>query len=160
MTKSPVRIAACAAIFALVPAACAMAKPITVTGDTNLRTSPATTSAVLAMIPKGTLIEVGKCSNGWCQTSYNGQDGYAIAVNLGIARPHRAPRPPPYDGEEIVDEGPVVYGPPPMSQGRRSITATGPSSGFTAGGAGDGGGSNCHPRRAHPGGNRTSKAAP
>ena len=73
------RIAAWAAIFTLVPAVCAMAKPITITADTNLRSSPGTSSPVLTLIPKGTSIEVGKCSNGWCQTSFNGQDGYAIA---------------------------------------------------------------------------------
>jgi hypothetical protein len=39
----------------------------------------------------------------------NGPDGYAIAVNLGIAKPRRAPRLPTYGEEEIVDEGPVVY---------------------------------------------------
>jgi uncharacterized protein YraI len=110
---SSARIAACAAIFTLVPAVCAMAKPITTTADTNLRSSPGTTSPVLTLIPKGTSVEVGKCSNGWCQTSFSGQDGYAIAQNLGMAMRRRAPRGPVYAEEEIVDEGPVVYGPPP-----------------------------------------------
>jgi uncharacterized protein YraI len=107
---SSARIAAWAAIFTLVPAVCAMAKPITTTADTILRSSPGTTSPVLTLIPKGTSVEVGKCSNGWCQTSFSGQDGYAIAQNLGMAMPRRAPRGPVYAEEEIIDEG---YGPPP-----------------------------------------------
>jgi uncharacterized protein YraI len=106
------RIAAWAALFTLVPAVCAMAKPVTLGGDVNLRTSPGTNSAVLTLIPKGTSLEVGKCSNGWCQISFNGQDGYVYAQKLGIA-PRPAPGGPVYAEEEIVDEGPVVYGPPP-----------------------------------------------
>jgi uncharacterized protein YraI len=45
---------------------CAAAKPIVTTGDTNLRKSPGINSPVLTLIPKGTTVEVGKCSNGWC----------------------------------------------------------------------------------------------
>jgi hypothetical protein len=109
---SSARIAAWAAIFMLVPTAGAIAKPITLGGDTNLRSSPGTNSPVVTLIPKGTSVEVDKCSNGWCKTSYNGQDGYTFARNLGIA-PRPAPRGPIYGEEEIVDEGPVIYGPPP-----------------------------------------------
>jgi uncharacterized protein YraI len=109
-----IRIAASAAIFTLASAACATAKPVTITADTNLRKSPGTDSAVLTLIPKGTTVEVGKCDNGWCQTSLNGQDGYAIAQNLGMATARRAARGPMVADEEEVDEDgpPVVYGPP------------------------------------------------
>jgi hypothetical protein len=110
-TMSSARIAAWAAIFTLLPAGYTMAKPITLAGDTNLRSSPGTNSTVMTLISKGTSVEVGKCSNGWCQTSYNGQDGYTFARNLGMA-PRPAPRGPLYGEEEVVDEGPVVYGPP------------------------------------------------
>jgi hypothetical protein len=106
------RTAATVGIFTLVSAACAMAKPITTTAETNLRKSPGTTSEVLTLIPKGTSVEVGKCSNGWCQASLNGQDGYAIGQNLGMAAPRRAPRGPRVaDEEEIEDVGPPAYGP-------------------------------------------------
>lgn len=67
------RIAASAAIFTLLSAVCATAKPITTTGETNLRKSPGTDSPVLTIIPKGTTVEVGKCSNGWCETSTDGR---------------------------------------------------------------------------------------
>lgn len=104
---SSVRIAAWAAILTLLPAVGAMARPVTTAADTNLRQSPGTNSPVLTLIPKGTSVEVGKCSNGWCQASLNGQDGYVIAQNVGMAA-RRAPRGPMVT-EEIVDE---EYGPP------------------------------------------------
>jgi len=111
------RIAASAAVATFVSITCATAKPITTTADTNLRKAAGTNSEVLTLIPKGTTVEVGKCSNGWCQTSLDGKDGYVIAQNLGMASARRAPRGPIPEDEEIVDEGYVsgpayVAGPP------------------------------------------------
>jgi uncharacterized protein YraI len=108
-----VRIAASAAIFTLVSAVGATAKPVTTSTDTNLRKSPGTDSPVLTLIPRGTTVEVGKCSNGWCQASLNGQDGYVIAQNVGMATARRAPRGPEIAEEEMEDVGPpVAYGAP------------------------------------------------
>ena len=104
------RIAISAAIFTLMSAVCAVAKPIATTAETNLRKSPGTDSPVLTIIPKGTTIEVGKCSNGWCETSSDGQNGYVIARNLGLATARRArPAPQVYDDVEVV--GRRAYGP-------------------------------------------------
>jgi uncharacterized protein YraI len=110
---SSARIAAWAAIFTLLSVVGAMAKPVTTTADTNLRKSPGTDSLVLTLIPKGTSVEVGKCSNGWCQASLNGQDGYVISQNVGMAMARRAPRGPMVAEEEVYDEygPPVVYRP-------------------------------------------------
>jgi hypothetical protein len=116
---SLVRIAASAVIFTALSAACATAKPIVTTGDTNLRKAPGTESPVLTLIPKGTTVEVGKCTNGWCQASFDGQDGYLIGQNVGMAAARRPPPRGPMPGsEDVVDEGygpppPVVYGPRP-----------------------------------------------
>jgi uncharacterized protein YraI len=109
---SLLRIAASAAIFTLLSAVDATAKPIATTAETNLRKSPGTDSPVLTIIPKGTTVEVGKCTNGWCETSVDGRDGYVIARNLGLAP--RRPRPAPQVyGEVVVEEvGPPVYAPP------------------------------------------------
>ena len=107
-----VRIAALAAIFTLLSAVGAMAKPIVTTGETNLRKSPGTDSEVLTLIPKGTTVEVGKCTNGWCEASLDGKDGFVIARNVGMA----ARRPPPRGpgGDEMVENvGPPEYGPRP-----------------------------------------------
>lgn len=103
------RIAATAAVFTLLSAACATAKPIATRTETNLRKEPGTTSEVMTLIPKGTTVEVGKCSNGWCQASLNGQDGYVIARNVGMA-PLRRPRHGAQVYDEEVEDG---YGPPP-----------------------------------------------
>jgi Bacterial SH3 domain len=104
-----VRIAASAALVSLLSTAGATAKPIATTADTNLRKSAGTDSQVLTLIPKGTTVEIGKCSNGWCEASLNGQDGFVIGQNVGMA-PKRRP-PPPGAGEvlEEIDDG---YGPP------------------------------------------------
>jgi Bacterial SH3 domain len=109
---SLVRVAAPVAIFTLLSAACAVAKPIATTGETNLRKSPGTDSEVLTLIPKGTTVEVGKCTNGWCEASLDGKDGYVIARNVGMA-PRRPPRGPMAGDEMVENVGPPVYGPRP-----------------------------------------------
>jgi Bacterial SH3 domain len=107
---SVVRIAAAAAAFSLLSAVGATAKPVTLTTETNLRKAPGTDSEVLTLIPKGTTVEVGKCTNGWCEATLDDKKGFAIAQNLGMAR--RPPPRGPAGGEEIVEEeGPPVYGP-------------------------------------------------
>jgi hypothetical protein len=106
-----VRIAALAAIVTLVSAVGAIAKPVTLSADTNLRKAPGLDAEVLTLLPKGTTVEVGKCTNGWCETSSDGKDGFAFAQNLGMAARRPPPR-GPAGGEEIVEEeGPPVYGP-------------------------------------------------
>jgi SH3 domain-containing protein len=105
-----VRIAASAALVSLLSAAGAAAKPIATTAETNLRKSAGTDSQVLTLIPKGTTVEVGECSNGWCKASLNGQDGFVIAQNVGMAP---ARRPPPRGSREVVEEEiDDGYGPP------------------------------------------------
>ncbi len=117
---SVVRVAASAAVVILLSAACASAKPIAVSTDTNLRKAAGTDSEVVTLIPKGTTVEIGKCSSGWCEASLNGQDGFVIARNVGVG-----PRPPPGGGPavQIIEDddapppprgyvvGPPVYGP-------------------------------------------------
>jgi Bacterial SH3 domain len=90
----------------------AAAKPATVASDVNLRKGPGTDAEIVTLIPKGTMVEVGTCTNGWCQVSWNGQDGYSIATNLGLGGPppvRRRPIPDDYD----YPPPPGTYGPPP-----------------------------------------------
>ena len=124
-----VRIAASAAIFTLLSAVGAMAKPIATTAETNLRKSPGTDSPVLTIIPKGTTVEVGKCSNGWCETSTDGRDGFVIARNLGMAPARRARFVPQVYDEEVEEVGPPVYG-PPVYYGYRPYYGHGPYYGY------------------------------
>jgi uncharacterized protein YraI len=97
------RAAASAAIIALLSSVCATAKPIATTAETNLRKGAGTDTEVLTLIPKGTTVEVGKCTKGWCEATLNEQSGYVIARNVGMA-PHRAPA--------QVYEDRIVSGPP------------------------------------------------
>src|SRR5258708_35460847 len=85
------RLAASAAILTTLAVELAAAKPATVAAEVNLRKGPGTDSEIITLIPKGTMVEVGGCTNGWCKLSWNGQDGYSIATNLGL----RGPPPPP-----------------------------------------------------------------
>jgi uncharacterized protein YraI len=118
---SVAKAAASAAIFILASAVGAAARPVVTAADTNLRKSPGTDAAVLTLLTKGTSIEVGKCSNGWCEASFDGQNGYVIARNVGMAAAPRPPRSPrrPAIADQIVEEDapPVYYGPRPYAVG-------------------------------------------
>jgi hypothetical protein len=111
------RVAASAAIVSLLSVVSATAKPIATTAETNLRKGPGTDTDVLTLLPKGTTVEIGKCTDGWCQASFEGKDGYVFSRNIG-AGPRPAPRRPPPVAGEVIDEGPAygrpVYGPPPV----------------------------------------------
>jgi uncharacterized protein YraI len=109
---SLVRIAALAACFTLLSAVWAVAKPIATTAETNLRKAPGTDSPVLSIIPKGTTVEVGKCTNGWCETSVDGRDGFVIARNLGLAPRRARPAVQVYGGDVVEEDGPPLYAPP------------------------------------------------
>jgi uncharacterized protein YgiM (DUF1202 family) len=93
MAMNFARSAALAAMITTLSVVCATAKPVNTTGETNLRKAPGTDSEKQALVPKGTAVEIGKCSNGWCQVSWNGQGGYAIARNLGMAPPAAPAKP-------------------------------------------------------------------
>jgi len=110
-----VRIAASAAVVVFLSAVCAAAKPIATTAETNLRKSASTDSPVLTIIPKGATVEIGKCSKGWCEASFESRDGFVIARNVGLAPARRAGGAQVY-GEQIVDAGPPAF-PPPIYYG-------------------------------------------
>jgi uncharacterized protein YraI len=69
-------------------------KPSATIASVNLRKAPRMDSEILALIPKGTIVEVGDCRDGWCRVSRNGQDGYAVGRNLSIAATLRWPNVP------------------------------------------------------------------
>lgn len=56
-------------------------------GQTKVTTSgiflrEAPSGEKLTIVPKGTVLEIGGCSNGWCATSYADQEGYVSEVYL------------------------------------------------------------------------------
>lgn len=110
------RAAASAAVVTLLSVVSATAKPIAATTETNLRKGPGTDSEVVTLIPKGGVVEVGDCTNGWCAASFDGKDGFVIGRNVGMG-PRPAPRGRAMGAVQVYDEGaPVyagpVYGPP------------------------------------------------
>jgi uncharacterized protein YraI len=92
----------------------ARARSAAVIASVNLRSGPGTDQDVITTIPAGSTIRVTSCSGEWCEVTWNGQSGYAIARNLSIGAPRQAraygPRPGYADG--YGPEGPVVYGEP------------------------------------------------
>jgi uncharacterized protein YraI len=102
------RAAAFAVIATLLPVLSATAKPIATTGETNLRKGPGTDSEVVALIPKGATVEVGKCTRGWCEASFDGKDGYVIGRNIGMG-PRPAPRGRAMGAVQVYAEGAPVY---------------------------------------------------
>jgi len=73
------------------PAGAGEIKQIATTRETNLRKMPRTDSEILTLIPRGMTVAVGDCRNGWCRVSWNGQDGFIIARNLGTVEAPRWP---------------------------------------------------------------------
>jgi len=91
-----------------------------VSTNVNLRGGLGTDSEILATIPAGSTVSVGKCEGEWCAVTWNGQNGYAIARNLDLGGSRQAgvyPRQPRYrprgyaPGPGYYYGPPVVYGP-------------------------------------------------
>ena len=85
------------------------ARSATVTATVNLRSGPGTDSDVIATIPAGSTVRVASCSDDWCEVTWDGRSGYAIARNLSLGAPQQAG---PYGpGPRTGYAG--GYGPPP-----------------------------------------------
>ena len=52
-------------------------------GTLNLRAAPFATSAVLAQIPYGTVLETDFTTEEWSKVTYNGKTGYVMSKFLG-----------------------------------------------------------------------------
>ena len=111
------RAAAGAAMLLLLSADLAPARPVAVVSDVNLRAGPGTDAQIITLIPRGAVVEVGACTNGWCQVSFGSNMGFSIANNLGLG-PIRQPPPvvagypPPPPVVVYPAPPPVVVGPP------------------------------------------------
>jgi hypothetical protein len=62
-----------------------------VVAETRLYKEPLIQGEVLAIIPKGSVIAVSNCTNGWCRAKWNGQRGYALAKNVRAQRSGLSP---------------------------------------------------------------------
>jgi len=121
-TMSFVRLAACIATLIALSAGCASADPALATSNVNVRQGPGTTYQIITTIPGGSNVEVNGCSGQWCQVTWQGRQGYAIATALdtgngspGVAgAPAGQPGGPLPPGAVPGDDVPVpAYGPPP-----------------------------------------------
>jgi uncharacterized protein YraI len=105
------KAAASAAIVTLLSVVSATAAPLATTGETNLRKGPGTDSEVVTLIPKGATVEVGKCTDGWCEASFGDKAGFVIGRNVGIG-PRPAPRGRAMGAVQVYNEGAPVYAGP------------------------------------------------
>jgi uncharacterized protein YraI len=68
-----------------------------VTANVNLRSGPGTDSEIITTIPAGSTVRLASCSAEWCEVTWNGRGGYAIARSLSGGSPRHArtygPRP-------------------------------------------------------------------
>ena len=85
---------ASAGVLLALSAASAAAAPALAVNNVNLRQGPGTTYTVIMTIPGGSNVDVSGCSGQWCQVTFQGQNGYAIATSFdqgGGAPPPGAP---------------------------------------------------------------------
>jgi len=99
-------------------AAGASAAPALAINNVNLRQGPGTTYTIIMTIPGGSNVDVSGCSGQWCQVTFQGQNGYAIATSFdqgGGATPPGAAGPPSagYAGQPGYAPPPGYAGPPP-----------------------------------------------
>ena len=82
------------------------------TANVNLRSGPGTDSEIIATIPAGSTLRVTSCSGEWCEVSWNGRSGYAIARNLSVGGPRQAGPYGPGYAQGYGPEPPVGYAAP------------------------------------------------
>ena len=112
------KTAASAGVLLALSAVSAAAAPALAVNNVNLRQGPGTTYTVILTIPGGSNVDVSGCSGQWCQVTFQGQNGYAIATSLdqgGGAPPPGAAGPPPagYAGPPAGPPPAGGYAPPP-----------------------------------------------
>ena len=59
------RVAISAAIISGLSIGYASATPVVATMEVNMRTGPGTDTQIVTLIPSGSVVEAGKCTNGW-----------------------------------------------------------------------------------------------
>jgi Bacterial SH3 domain len=109
------RNATFAAMIATMWAICAAANPTAATEGANLRRALRIDGEILTLIPKGTSVELGDHSNGWCQVSWSGHDGYvseqAQEQSASPRAAGRAPLVPPQMGTSGSRDTPPLFDP-------------------------------------------------
>ncbi len=73
------RIAICAAALMALSAPSIQAAPARLAGTVDLRQGPGSGYPVIAVIPLGSLVDIGGCQRRWCAVAWRGWTGYAPA---------------------------------------------------------------------------------
>ena len=108
------------------------------TANVNLRSGPGADSEIIVTIPAGSTVRIASCSGEWCEVTWNGRSGYAIARNLssGAQRQARTYGPQPgYTGGYGPEPQPGYsggYGPGPHP-GYGGGYGPGPQPGYSGG---------------------------
>jgi hypothetical protein len=109
-----------AGVLLALSAVSAAAAPALAVNNVNLRQGPGTTYTIIMTIPGGSNVDVSGCDGQWCQVTFQGQNGYAIATSFdqgGGAPPPGAAVGPPPAGYAAPPAGPPPAGyapaPPP-----------------------------------------------
>lgn len=99
---------AAGALVAGMAAAIPQAEAARTTNDLSVRTGPGIGHERIAVIPRGTYVDVGRCVRGgrWCRVDWRGRDGWAASAYLVEGSGPRYPRHHRY---RRYDPGPSVY---------------------------------------------------
>jgi uncharacterized protein YraI len=57
----------------------------TAKAEVPLRSGPESGQKIVAVVPAGSAVKVSKCARGWCQVTWRGQSGYALAKDFRVA---------------------------------------------------------------------------
>jgi hypothetical protein len=82
-------------------AGAAEARVGTTTSDLALRAGPSANTELLATLPAGTTVQIGRCGRGWCKVAWSGTAGYGRQSGLAVETTARRIAGPVYveDGE-------------------------------------------------------------
>jgi uncharacterized protein YraI len=68
--------------------------------EVPLRTAPENDREIVVLIPQGSAVKISKCAHGWCQVSWHGQKGYALAKNFIVAGLERGTTHADFDADQ------------------------------------------------------------
>ena len=120
------KIAAAAGVLLALSATNAAAAPALAVNNVNLRQGPGTTYTIIMTIPGGSNVDVSGCSGQWCQVTFQGLNGYAIASSFDQGG--GAPPPASYAAPRAAyGPSPGYAGPPPDADLPIPVSPIGPS---------------------------------
>jgi uncharacterized protein YraI len=90
----------------------AVAEPVMVGSQLNLRSGPGAAFAVVAKMAAGAKVEVQRCNGNWCQVTFAGRKGYANRALLVSSDSYASASPQPSampTEPRITSTGPLIW---------------------------------------------------